>query len=40
MQLDLKARMLTLYADDGSVMEVLGLYKEMEVLPLAVLAQL
>ena len=29
-QLDLKARMLTLCGDDGSIMEVLGLYKQMK----------
>ena len=39
-QLDLKAQMLTLYGDDGSIAEVLGLYKWMKVLLLAVLAQI
>ena len=31
-QLDLKACMLTLCGDDGSITEVLGLYKQMKVL--------
>ena len=39
-QLDLEACMLTLSGDDGSVMEVLGPYKQMKALSLAVLAQL
>ena len=39
-QLDLEACMLTLSGDDGSVMEVLGLYEQMKALLLAVLAQL
>ena len=39
-QLDLEACMLTLCGDDGSIMEVLGLYKQTKVLLLAVLAQL
>ena len=40
MQLDLRAHMLTLYGDDGSITEVLGLYKQTKVILLAVLAQL
>ena len=39
-QLDLKACMLTLCGDDGSIMEVLGSYKQTKVLSLAVLAQM
>ena len=40
MQLDLKACMLTLSGNNGSVMEVLGLYKQTKALLSAVLAQL
>ena len=39
-QLDLKACMLTLSGDNGSVKEMLGSYKQTKVLSLAVLAQL
>ena len=39
-QLDLKACMLTLRGDDGSVTEVLGSYKQTKALLSAVLAQL
>ena len=39
-QLDLKARMLTLCGDDGSIPEVLGSYKQTKVLPSAVLEQM
>ena len=39
-QLDLEACMLTLCGDDGSVTEVLGLYKQMKVLSLTVLVQM
>ena len=39
-QLDLKAQMLTLCGDNGSIMEVLRLYKQTKVLSLAVLAQM
>ena len=40
MQLDVKARMITLCGDDGSVIEVLGSYKRTKVLLSTVLAQL
>ena len=39
-QLDLEARMSTLCGNDGSIVEVLGLYKQTKVLSLAVLAQI
>ena len=39
-QLDLKAQMLTLYGDDGSIVEVLRSYKQMKVLLSAVLAKM
>ena len=39
-QLDLEVQMLTLCGDNGSIAEVLGLYKRMKVLLLAVLAQM
>ena len=39
-QLDLEAQMLALCGDDGSVAEVLGLYKQTKVLSLAILAQM
>ena len=39
-QLDLEACMITLSGDDGSVIEVLGSYKWMKALLLAVLTQL
>ena len=39
-QLDLEAPMLTLCGNNGSVTEVLGSYKQIKVLSLAVLAQL
>ena len=39
-QLDLKARMLTLCGENGSIAEVLRLYKQMKVLLSAVLAQM
>ena len=39
-QLDLEARMLILCGDNGSVMEVLGSYKQTKVLSLTVLAQM
>ena len=40
MQLDLKAQILTLCGDDGSIVEVLGLYKQTKVLLSAVLVQM
>ena len=39
-QLDLKACMLTLFCDDGSIAEVLGLYEQTKELWSAVLAQM
>ena len=39
-QLDLKARMLTLCGNNGSIAEMLGSYKQTKVLPSAVLAQM
>ena len=39
-QLNLKARMLTLCGDNSSITEVLGSYKQTKVLSSAVLAQL